>query len=144
MKVESAIKKIEKSLGIVVHRDNRSCFFSKNGYAGRFLISHYGDAQSFQYRRENDHSEPMEGYYEGFSVNNVMQLINAIQPPPPKFAEGDLIQGKNNKRAQREGVANCTGLVIKVWSDGQYDILWNDTGTINSYYHERDLKLIGE
>ena len=118
--------------------------FSARGYVASFNTG-YGDrATGFHVRREDDHSDSMTDYFAGSFYNNCTQMLNAIDPPPPKFSEGTLVRGKNNKRANRLGVAGRTGLVTKVNSYRCYNLLMSDTGQLERYSYERDLEAISE
>ena len=141
MKVESAIKKVEKALGVKVHTNGpQGYIFHCRGQVGSFRKSHSGDARGFHARGENDHSNSMVDYFAGSFYDNCAQMIHAIQPPEPKFPEGTLVRGKDNKRANRFGIANRVGLVTSVSNYGSYHILWTDTGAADNYSYERDLE----
>ena len=143
MKIESVIKKIEKRLGVSVFNDASGHYtFTANGHVGRFNASCGGRAAGFHTRRFDDHSDSMTDYFAGSFYNNCAQMLNAIDPPPAKFLPGNLIRGKDNKRANRMGIAGRLGLVTKLLSYGSYQIMWCDTNETRSYSYERDLELI--
>jgi len=81
-------------------------------------------------------------YFAGSFYNNVTQMINTLCPLPAKFPAGCLIRGKDNKRANRLGIARRIGIVMKVSSYGYYTLLMADTGIEESYSYERDLEAV--
>ena len=160
MKLEKAIKKIEKALGVKVERptDGRGRhYFQYGNRVGSFLTQTkwgeredvtYGpiegewEAMNWHSRREDDHSDYQTDYFAGTYWDNCTQLIQSLKPPTAKFPVGCLVRGKQNKRAQRQGYAGKTGLVTE---SGQYmKIKWLDYETRWDYltYPERDMELV--
>ena len=160
MKLEKAIKKIEKALGVKVERptDGRGRhYFQYGNRVGSFLTQTkwgeredgtYGpiegewEAMNWHSRREDDHSDYQTDYFAGTYWDNCTQLIQSLKPPAAKFPVGCLVRGKQNKRAQRQGYAGKTGLVTE---SGQYmKIKWLDYETRWDYltYPERDMELV--
>ena len=160
MKLEKAIKKIEKALGVKVERptDGRGRhYFQYGNRVGSFLTQTkwgeredgtYGpiegewEAMNWHSRREDDHSDYQTDYFAGTYWDNCTQLIQSLKPPTSKFPVGCLVRGKQNKRAQRHGYAGKTGLVTE---SGQYmKIKWLDYETRWDYltYPERDMELV--
>jgi len=68
-------------------------------------------------------------------------LIHACKPPEPKYKPGQLVRGKETKRAKRWGFAGKVGLVTDSGS-GQARVLWNGEEPTRSYFSERDLELV--
>jgi hypothetical protein len=142
MKIKTVIKKIQKRLGVdVIDRGSGHYMFCSEGYIGKFNTSCGDKAAGFHVRREDDHSDSMTDYFAGSFYNNCTQMLNAIDPRPPKFPEGSLVRGKNNKRAMRLGISGRIGLVTKINSYSYYILLMTDTGQTERYSYERDLEL---
>jgi len=160
MKLEKAIKKIEKALGVKVERptDGRSRhYFQYGNRVGSFLTQQtYGEREDGTYgpiegeweamnwhcRREDDHSDIQTDYFAGCYWDNCTQLIQSLKPPTAKYPIGCLVRGKQNKRAKRHGYAGKTGMVIDA---GQYmKIKWLDHKVNYEYltYPERDMELV--
>ena len=160
MKLEKAIKKIEKALRVKVERptDGRGRhYFQYGNRVGSFLpqvkwgeredgtygpIEGEWEAMNWHSRREDDHSDYQTDYFAGTYWDNCTQLIQSLKPPTAKFPVGCLVRGKQNKRAQRQGYAGKTGLVTE---SGQYmKIKWLDYETRWDYltYPERDMELV--
>ena len=145
MKLESVIKKIEKRLNVkVIPPEFGGGFwsFAANDRVGRFSVAVDGEARGFHVRHEDQHSDPMTDYFPGSYYDNCTQMLNVIDPPAPKFVLGSLIRGKNNKRADRLGIAGRYGIVTRVQSYGCYMLLMSDTGQEERYSYERDLELV--
>ena len=151
MKVKSAIKKIEKYLGVVVQYDGSRFWWGYENDIGSFLANgHSGDRASamehdacnWHRRRSNDHSDMQSDYFAGSFRSNLTQLLHSMKAPPCKFSVGQLVRGKQNKRAMRWGFAGVTGLVIKERSDA-CDISWIGAQNISSQgLSTRDLGLV--
>ena len=148
MKLESVIKKIQKRMpGVLIHAEGRMSggakhWFTYNGKIASFYSCEYRGTSSFHIRREDDHSDSMTDYYAGSFFDNATQMINVLCPPPAKFPAGSLLVGKNNKRADRLGIAGRYGIVTSVNSYGCYMLLMSDTGHEERYSYERDLELV--
>lgn len=147
MKLESVIKKIKKRMpGVTIHtkgavgRGSAKHWFAYEGKIASFSSCEYRGASSFHIRRENDHSDMMTDYFAGSFYDNVTQMINTLCPPPAKFPIGSLLKGKDNKRANRLGIAGRVGIVTSVNSYGCYMLLMSDTGQEERYSYERDLE----
>ena len=70
-----------------------------------------------------------------------------MRPPPNKFKAGQLVVGKNNKRAVRYGYAGKTALVTKAPSGDQAVLQFLGADAINyksynDYYPTRDFDLV--
>ena len=153
MKVKTAIKKIEKYLGVKVTNDHgRFTFvygdevgsFLANGVAGNDPNVMEADACNWHRRSSNDHSDSQSDYFAGSFRDNVTQLLHSMKAPPSKYPAGTLVRGKQNKRATRWGFAGKTGLVIKN-AAGNATVQWigekMDPLRHNNYYSERDLEV---
>ena len=152
MELNKAIKKIEKYLGTKIERpddiDGRGRFYVEvDGYVGSFYASKkWGsedeyEASNWHIRAVNDHSDPHTDYYAGSFRDNCTQWLHALKRPEPKFPVGCLVQGKDNKRANRMGYAGKVGLVV---ATGSYPTVhWvGEEPSKHSYannYPERDL-----
>jgi hypothetical protein len=154
MKVKTAIKKIEKYLGVkVTNERGRFTFyyedevgsFLPNGQSGDSPNVMEADACNWHRRSSNDHSDSQSDYFAGSFRDNVTQLLHSMKAPPAKYPAGTLVRGKQNKRATRWGFAGKTGLVIKT-AGGNATVLWAgeklDTLRQNNYYSERDLEVV--
>ena len=151
MKVGKAIKKIEKYLGVEVQYDGCRYWFQYENEVGSFLPNgHRGgmdadameaDACNWHRRRVNDHSDMMTDYHAGSFRDNLTQLLHSMKPPPCMFKAGQLVRGKQSKRAQRWGFAGLTGMVTKEASDSVC-IDWIGIDRSDSYIATRDLELV--
>ena len=152
MKVGKAIKKIEKYLGVEVQYDGCRYWFQYENEVGSFLPNgHRGgmdadameaDACNWHRRRVNDRSDSLSDYFAGSFLDNLTQLLHSMKAPPCKFSVGQLVRGKQNKRAMRWGFAGVTGLVTKTRSD-VCDIDWSGVQNISGTgLSTRDLELV--
>lgn len=150
MKVKSAIKKIEKYLGVVVQYDGSRFWWGYENEVGSFLANgHCGDrASAMEYdacnwhrRRANDHSDSQSDYFAGSFRDNLTQLLHSMKAPPCKYSTGQLVRGKQNKRAMRYGFAGLTGMVTKESSDS-CTIQWLGIERTDTYISVRDLELV--
>ena len=156
MRHDKAVKKVEKALGVKVESLGGSRYGCE--YDGMIIswiaspsvqVSDDGkivrdgplDAHNWHMRRVDDVSDPYTDYFAGYFVDNVTQLIHACKPPEPKYKPGQLVRGKQNKRAKRWGFAGKVGLVTDSGS-GQARVLWNGEEPTRSYFSERDLELV--
>ena len=149
MRHDKAVKKVEKALGVKVEQMGRRWGCVYDGHVLSWISSPRWDnkdvleASNWHIRREDDYSDSLVDYFAGSYRENVTQLINAVKPPEPKFPVGSLVQGKENKRAQRQGYANRLAIVTEA---GQYMYLKWVSGKEDVYrisYPERDFKLAG-
>ena len=152
MKVGKAIKKIEKYLGVEVQYDGCRYWWQYENEVGSFLANgHRGgmgadameaEACNWHRRRANDHSDSQSDYFAGSFRINLTQLLHSMKAPPCKFSVGQLVRGKQNKRAMRWGFAGVTGLVTKTRSD-VCDISWIGVQKIGGTgLSTRDLELV--
>ncbi len=151
MKVKSAIKKIEKYLGVEVQSDSRGRFwfayeneigsFLANGAGGREEDIMEADACNWHRRRSNDHSDMQSDYFAGSFRSNLTQLLHSMKAPPCKYGTGQLVRGKQNKRAMRYGFAGLTGMVTSEGSDS-CSVDWLGVDRKDNYVSTRDLELI--
>lgn len=154
MKLEKAIKKIEKRLGkkgcvnisiprhtgngkgkaIVQHGDQILSFWASNGEEN--------DCHSWHVRGVNDHSDPYTDYFAGTYLDNLTQALNWLQPLPSKFKKGDSIKFKPTKRNVRWGRAGKVGIVITdlIATDNWCVLMPN--GTRHTYCTVRDIGLL--
>ena len=159
MKVAAVIRKIKthfkkQGIDIDVNLVGHRWSFEHNGYVGSFLANgrcHDEDqmdaeAHNFHVRRIDDHSCLYSDYYAGSFRDNATQMIHSLLPPPPKFTPGQLVRGKDNKRATRQGYAGLTGLVTDAGTGGQVIVEWIGPNapktTYKVSYPERDLVLL--
>ena len=161
MKVRNAIKKIKshfKKQGIDItistptKNGDYKWKFRHEGYEGSFSVNGMhgwdagaldGDACLFHVRGVNDVSDLYTDYHAGSFRNNISQVCESLLPSPAKFSAGDLVRGKSNKRAIRQGYAGKVGLVME--STGWPRVAWTGERP-TSYggwpsYPERDLEL---
>ena len=99
------------------------------------------DACNWHRRRVNDHSDMMTDYHAGSFRDNLTQLLHSMKPPPCKFKTGQLVRGKQTKRASRWGFAGLTGMVTKEAHDS-VTVNWLGTERNDSYIATRDLELV--
>lgn len=148
MKVGKAIKKIEKYLGVEVQHDGCRYWFQYEDEVGSFLVNGSrgndvmeAEACNWHRRRVNDHSDLMTDYHAGSFRDNLTQLLHSMKPPPCKFKIGQLVRGKDTKRASRWGFAGYTGMVTKESSDS-CSIKWLGIDRSDTYVSVRDLELV--
>ena len=150
MELNKAIKKIEKYLGVKVDQpdevDGRGRFYvDVDGYVGSFLASKkWGtedeyEASNWHVRHANDHSDSQSDYFAGSYRDNCSQWLHALKAPEPKFPVGCLVQGKDNKRATRQGYAGKVGLVMATGSYPTVHWTGEEPNRYNNSYPERDL-----
>ena len=160
MKVKAAIKKVKtyfakQGIDIEVQLVGHRWSFQHNGYVGSFLANGRcsdedqmdADAHNFHVRAVNDHSCLYSDYHAGSFRDNATQMIQSILPPPSKFKAGQLVRGKDNKRATRQGYAGLTGLVTDTATGGFVFVEWvgasaSKKTTYKISYPERDLVLV--
>ena len=157
MKVGKAIKKIEKYLGVKVQHDGGRYWWhykgeDENVVVGSFLANgHRGgmdadameaEACNWHRRRVDDESCLYSDYHAGSFRDNLTQLLHSMKAPPCKFNVGQLVRGKQNKRAMRWGFAGLPGLVVKPRSD-VCDIDWIGVQNVGGHcLSTRDLELV--
>ena len=159
MKVKAVIKKIKthfkkQGIDIDVEYDGTRWSFQHKDYVGSFLANGAmasdpaaqleADACNFHVRRCNDHSDLQSDYFAGSFRDNITQVCCSLLPNPPKFKAGQLVQGKDNKRATRWGFSGKTGLVMGA-SDGYVAVRWlgcEDKREDHKSFSERDLTLL--
>ena len=114
MKLESAIKKIEKRLGKgCVDISDRKAWVEHGGNILSFWVKNGGEdhCHGWHTRRHDDHSDLMTDYFAGTFHDNLTQALSWLKPPPSKFKKGDVVffkPTKKNARWRRSG----TGIVI--------------------------------
>ena len=159
MKVKAVIKKIKthfkkQGIDIEVEMVGHRWAFQHNGYVGSFLGNGRctdedqmdADAHNFHVRRCDDHSDMQSDYFAGSFRDNATQMIESLLPKPPKFKVGQLVRGKQNKRAMRQGYAGKVGLVMDEGGSGYARIAWagdNSNSKRFGYptFPERDLEV---
>ena len=148
---EKAVKKVEKALGRKVELIGNCRYgVAYDGYILSWRVERRWkvendkikedgplEASNWHARRVDDHSDPMVDYFAGNYFDNVTRLIHWVKPPEPKFNVGDLVKGKDNKRANRQGYAHKLGIVTR---NGRYmGIKWaGDEKAHWSSYPEND------
>jgi len=149
---DKAVKKVEKALGMKVELIGNCRYgVTYEGYVLSWIVSRQWkvdandkivkdgplEASNWHARRVDDHSDSMVDYFAGSYFDNVTQLIHWVKPPEPKFNVGDLVKGKDNKRANRQGYANKLGIVTR---NGRYmGVKWvGDEKAHWSSYPEND------
>ena len=114
MKLENAIKKIEKRLGKgCVDISDRKAWVSHGGNILSFWVKNGREdhCHGWHTRRHDDHSDLMTDYFAGTFHDNLTQALSWLKPPPSKFKKGDVVffkPTKKNARWRRSG----TGIVI--------------------------------
>ena len=156
MKLENAIKKIEKRAKLV----NRKVEIEKRDYHNNgqvkvyvrfedavselsFWVNRDGSIGAPHIRRFNDHSDLHTDYFAGYHLDNLTQALNSLAPLPPKYAVGSLVRFKDSKRNQRWKLAGKVALVMQAESGGNYKVQYNGSaGSYDPFYSERDLELV--
>jgi hypothetical protein len=121
MKLESAIKKIEKRLGKgCVQISDRKAWVSHGENILSFWVKNGGEdyCHGWHTRRQNDHSDLMTDYFAGTYHSNLTQALSWLKPPPSKFKKGDVVffkPTKKNARFRRSGT--CVVLTDKENAD---------------------------
>ena len=163
MKYKSFINKLKKRLG-TKDLDITTDEFGANGRrewlihedtVARWHVERedYRDPESelrvssFHTKGVGQESDPYTDYFPGTYWSNATQLIDRLVPPPNKFKAGQLVRGKDNKRAKRWGYAGKTALVTKAPSGDRFELQWvgfedNHASSYNNYYPTRDFDLV--
>jgi len=161
VKVKAVIKKIKthfkkQGIDIDVEYNGTRWSFQHKDYVGSFLANGAmasdtaaqleADACNFHVRRCDDYSDMQSDYFAGSFRDNATQMIESLLPKPAKFKTGQLVKGKDNKRATRQGYAGLTGLVINTGTGGYAIVEWIGPNapktTYKVSYPERDLVLV--
>ena len=154
MKNESFVKKLKKRIpGIEVIEDDHRWSATHNGTLltwrtqPRWNNKEIIEAAGFHTQGVDQESDPYSDYYPGTFWDNGTQAIDRLCPPPNKFKAGQLVVGKQNKRAHRYGYAGKTALVTKAPSGDQAVLQFVGTDAIeyksyNDYYYTRDFDLV--
>jgi len=113
MKLESAIKKIEKRLDRRVEVSDRKAWVEYEGTILWFWVKNGREdhCHGWHTRRHNDHSDLMTDYFAGTYHSNLTQALSWLKPPPSKFKKGDVVFFKPTKKNARWGRSG-TGIVI--------------------------------
>lgn len=159
MKVSKVIAKVEKRLGQkgIVTRQGSKFYIQHGGYVASFYGSDDGlsgpcnddksteelDASSFHVRRENDHTDLHTDYFAGTYLDNASQMVDWISPPGSKFAVGQLVRAKDNKRMGRYRLAGDVGIVTSVGNNKCCKVQWTaDPARNTGFLSDRDLELL--
>tara|TARA_Y100000592_G_scaffold88814_1_gene145149 strand:- start:2707 stop:3177 length:471 start_codon:yes stop_codon:yes gene_type:complete len=154
MKNESFVKKLKKRIpGIEVIEDDHRWSATHNGTLltwrtqPRWDNKEIIEAAGFHTQGVDQESDPYTDYYPGTFWDNGTQAIDRLCPPPNKFKAGQLVIGKQNKRAHRYGYAGKTALVTKAPSGDQVVLQFVGADAIeyksyNDYYYTRDFDLV--
>ena len=154
MKNESFVKKLKKRIpGIVIVEDDHRWSATHNGTLltwrtqPRWDNKEIIEAAGFHTQGVDQESDPYTDYYPGTFWDNGTQAIDRLCPPPNKFKAGQLVIGKQNKRAHRYGYAGKTALVTKAPSGDQAVLQFVGADAIeyksyNDYYYTRDFDLV--
>ena len=151
MKIGSAIKKVEKYLGVKVEYVGHRYTFEYDGVVGSFLANGYGgdpwspeamEAHGCNWHRRSvcAHSCLYTDYHAGSGRDNLTQVLHSMKAPPPKFPAGSLVRGKSNKRATRNGYAGRVGLVIEAGEYSKIQWVGESAPGANSRYPSRDFE----
>jgi hypothetical protein len=141
MKAINAIKKIKshfKKQGIDIQiypprkGGNYKWTFQHGDYVGSFSANgHNGygegwedaDTTGFHVRHSTDHSDIQSDYFAGSFRKNISQVCESLLSTPPKYTVGQLVRGKQTKRAIRHDINGMVGLVIPgIGLSGNYNI----------------------
>ena len=156
MKLENAIKKIEKraklvnlkveieqkdyhnngSLKVYVHFEGAVSELS-------FWTNSDGSISAPHVKRAGDQSDPHTDYFPGCFYDNITQALNSIAPLPPKYPVGSLVRFKDNKRNNRWKLAGKVALVIQAEHGGNYKVQYDGVeNRYNPFYSQRDLEMV--
>ena len=154
MKNDSFIKKLQKRIPSIhiyaergkyhaVHEGTLLTWRTSPKWDNKEVI----EATGFHTKGVDQESCPQTDYYPGTFWDNGTQAIDRLCPPPNKFKAGQLVRGKDNKRANRWGYASKTALVTKAPPGDRFVLQWvdhedNHTSSYNSYYPTRDFELV--
>ena len=118
--------------------------FCPNGHDGFSEGWENAQVSGFHVRRYNDHSDLMTDYHAGSFRSNISQVCESLLPSPAKYNVGQLVRGKQTKRAERFGFAGKVGLVMGATSNSNITINWLGDEKPNYGYQSfssRDLEL---
>ena len=154
MKNDSFIKKLQKRIPSIqiyaergkyhaVHEGTLLTWRTSPKWDNKEVI----EATGFHTKGVDQESCPQTDYYPGTFWDNGTQAIDRLCPPPNKFKAGQLVRGKDNKRANRWGYASKTALVTKAPPGDRFVLQWvdhedNHTSSYNNYYPTRDFELV--
>ena len=154
MKNDSFIKKLQKRIPSIqiyaergkyhaVHEGTLLTWRTSPKWDNKEVI----EATGFHTKGVDQESCPQTDYYPGTFWDNGTQAIDRLCPPPNKFKAGQLVRGKDNKRANRWGYASKTALVTKAPPGDRFVLQWvdhedNHPSSYNSYYPTRDFELV--
>lgn len=156
MKLENAIKKIEKRAKLV----NRKVEIEQKDYHNNgslkvyvhfegavselsFWVNRDGQIGAPHIRRFNDHSDLHTDYFAGYHLDNLTQALNSLAPLPPKYPVGSLVRFKDNKRNNRWKLAGKVALVIQAEAGGNYKVQYDGSeNSYNPFYAQRDIELV--
>ena len=99
------------------HGDNVGSF-SANGHNGYGEGWEDADTTGFHVRHSTDHSDIQSDYFAGSFRKNISQVCESLLSTPPKYTTGQLVRGKQTKRAIRHGINGMVGLVIPTIGGG--------------------------
>ena len=145
MKLESAIKKIEKRLGKgCVEISDRKAWVSHEGTILSFWVKNGGEdhCHGWHTRRHNDHSDLMTDYFAGTFHDNLTQALSWLKPPPSKFKKGDTVKFKDTKKNVRWRRAGKIGVVITDLASTDHWCVVEPNGTKHTYCGVRDIGLL--
>lgn len=145
MKLEAAIKKIEKRLGknkvvlqgmkaYVYHNGKVLEFFTRNGTEDH--------CSNWYIRRDGDQDDLMTDYFCGSFRQNLTQALDSLQPPPSKFKKGDTVRFKDTKRNERRGRAGKIAIVLTDEASASHWTVMCPDGTKHTYCNIRDIGAI--
>jgi hypothetical protein len=154
MKNDSFIKKLQKRIPSIhiyaergkyhaVHEGTLLTWRTSPKWDNKEVI----EATGFHTKGVDQESDPYTDYYPGTFWSNGTQAIDRLCPPPNKFKAGQLVRGKDNKRAKRWGYAGKTALITKAPPGDRFVLQWidhedNHSSSYNSYYPTRDFELV--
>ena len=114
MKAINAIKKVKshfKKFGIDIQ-----IYPPRAGGSYKWTFQHGDNVGSFSPNGHNGYSE--SDYFAGSFRKNISQVCESLLSTPPKYTAGQLVRGKQTKRAIRHGIAGRVGLVVPTIGGG--------------------------
>lgn len=154
MKNDSFIKKLQKRIpSIQIYAERGKYHAVHEGTLLTWRTSPKWDneevieATGFHTKGVDQESDPQTDYFPGTFWSNGTQAIDRLCPPPNKFKAGQLVRGKDNKRAKRWGYAGKTALVTKAPPGDRFVLQWigfedDHPSSYNNYYPTRDFDLV--
>ena len=150
MKYTSLVRKLKKRLGddIDIQEGQYKDSLVYKGTVLSWRKDSDGHVRGFHTKGVDQEACLYTDYFPGTWWDNATQMINSVAPPPPKFAPGQYVRFKDNKRNQRGGLVGKSDLVVSSGTGWGVELMtlshhthptW---GAQKTMFNERDLELI--